>query len=101
MDEALKKKLLVGLAVVAVIAAVVIAVSTFGGGENDVEQDIAMLEGRTAKMLCRNPQCQHRGEMPLDEYLRKTQEIIEERNLLSKPPLKCPECGEMSYYEYR
>ncbi len=104
MDDKTKKILLSVVAVVAVIVAGTITVKSLSGGGNRnldsfIDQNIS--DEDMMPMMCRNPQCGHRGDMPRKEYLKETRRIAEETNARDIPPLKCPKCGMDSYYMYR
>lgn len=102
MDDKTKKILVSIVAVTAVIVAGTITVRTFSGGGSNVDSVIENIPDEDMfPMICHNPQCGHRGEMPRKEYLKETRRLAVELNSRDIPPLKCPKCGQDSYYMYR
>jgi DNA-directed RNA polymerase subunit RPC12/RpoP len=90
MDEDIKKKVAIGIAVGCIVIAGAIAFMTTRGGSGD-----SKTKGKQVQYLCINPKCGNAFEAGREVLNRLQEEGISQAEM---PPMKCPKCGEDSAY---
>ena len=90
MDEEMKKKVAIGIAVGCIVIAAAITIITTRGGSSGGPES-----GGQVQFLCINPQCGYAFESSGEELDKLKSEGIA---MAEMPPLKCPKCGQNSVY---
>jgi DNA-directed RNA polymerase subunit M/transcription elongation factor TFIIS len=89
MDEDVKKKVSIGIAIGFIVVAAAITYMTSMGGSKGPEA-LGQIQ-----FLCINPQCNNAFEASGDEIDRQKKEGI---SMGDMPPTKCPKCGQNSAF---
>ena len=89
MDEDVKKKVTIGVAVGCIVVAAAITVMTSRGGSSGPEVS------EQVQFLCINPQCGHAFESSGEGINKQKTEGIAMEEM---PPVKCPKCGQNSAF---
>lgn len=93
MDESLKNKIMIGVVVLALVVAGVMAYRSFGGGGSN-----AKVEG-TVWMMCANPDCGAQYELDKKEYVEAMRGQDQAMMMMTVPALTCKECGQQTAYQ--
>ena len=93
MEQGSKKTIMLGVIMVCLVLAGVIAYKTTQSRKINLEQ----FEGMNTWVQCRNPACKHEYQMPLVDYYKYIEEH-RDPTTLATPPLTCEKCGEPSAY---
>jgi DNA-directed RNA polymerase subunit RPC12/RpoP len=88
MDDAMKKKISIGIAVGCITLAVIITVATNRSGSVG-----PVTPTGSATLMCTNPQCGAVFEMERKDLAKSDGEI---GGTAGPPTYKCPKCGQMS-----
>jgi DNA-directed RNA polymerase subunit M/transcription elongation factor TFIIS len=89
MDEEIKKKVAIGIAIGCIAVAAAITIITSRGG-SDGSKTVGQIQ-----FLCVNPQCGNAFESNGEEINKQKGEGI---SMADMPPVKCPKCGQDSAY---
>jgi hypothetical protein len=95
MDESKKKPIMIGVIVVCLTAAGIIAYTTSSGRSGGIPPDFAT---KMTWVKCRNPNCEHEYEITLKEYYEYL-EKHSDPSMMMAPALVCTKCGEESVYQ--
>jgi predicted RNA-binding Zn-ribbon protein involved in translation (DUF1610 family) len=90
MDEDMKKKVAIGIAVGCIVIAGAIAFMTTRSGSSDSKTK----EGQV-QFLCINPKCGNAFEASEEKLNKLRGDGI---SMADMPPIKCPKCGQESAY---
>jgi len=97
MEESKKKKILIGVIVVCLVAACVIFWRTRSGAE--IGGAASLKRGKLIWVKCNNPDCGAEYQIDRKDYFQQIEEKQQSHAAsLVAPPLECKECGKASLY---
>jgi predicted RNA-binding Zn-ribbon protein involved in translation (DUF1610 family) len=93
MDESKKKPIMIGVIVVCLVAAGLIAYQSGGGKVGKPTR----FKKEPTWVICRNPNCKAQYEISKWDYFDYIEKNADPRSMMA-PALPCEECGEESVY---